>query len=512
MTSVISGVRPRRILCALLASATLAACDDDPTGLVGDILELTAPTDPIISRQGSIRVGFQGEIDPTSALDPSNFVVTNTCTGLRVPGAITITGSELIFTPTSPLPFLTPLSVRIQNITTAEGVGMEQPLAFVLTTESPPVTDVSWSRMSSPTGDPVSGIDFVSPSVGYVVTTAGTVYRTDNGGLAFAAIYKDPNRSLTKGVRAITRDSVYMITADNLGGTTFFHYGLYLSRNAGLTFDPVFTVANADMRSLSRERVGARDVLFMTGNEGGTLTTWRYDSRAVPAEQLVRFSVNQPGIVIGNGGDISPDTTKAVAVGFRDITGPDVRGFAIRSLNSGRTYTEIDVANLPHALNGAGFVDNTTVLLLGDSSTVFRMNITTGAITALGAAQGIPQTTTDPVTGITETYSFTKAEFAPNNRQIGWVIGEVLLDDPRPAVSDEFRGVILMTRDGGMTFTRQAVQGEPDLGLGFPTLFPPSDIMAVSNEFAVLGGYEGFLAARRSDIQTGAAACSFETP
>ena len=97
---------------------------------------------PIISRQGDIRVLFPGGVDPASALDPANFVVVNACNGLRVPGSLRLSGDTVIFTPSTALPFLTPLSIRVQNIQTLAGVGMDQPLTFVRTTESPPVTDV----------------------------------------------------------------------------------------------------------------------------------------------------------------------------------------------------------------------------------------------------------------------------------------------------------------------------------------------------------------------------------
>jgi photosystem II stability/assembly factor-like uncharacterized protein len=490
----------------------LVACDDDPSAPDLSPLVLTPDPSATITRQGSIRVGFEGEIDPNSALEPQNFVVINTCTGLRVPGAVTLdeANNQIVFTPTSPLPFLTPLSVRVQNITDLEGRQLEQPLTFVVTTEAPDVTDLSWERMNSPTGDPVSGIDFVSRDLGYAITVAGGVYRTDDGGTSFTALFKDPNLSLSKGIRAMDADTVFMITAPNFGGTTFNTYGLYRSTDSARTFAEIFTRTPADMRTLSREAVGGRHVLFMVGNFGSTLATWRYDATT---GEIVEFNAGQPGTIIGNGGDISPDTTRAIAVGARVITTNPlvVQGVAYRSVNSGRSFVEDDV-EINQQLNGAGFVDNNTVLLLGDSSTVLRMDINTGAVTVLGGAQGVPQTTIDPVTLVVETFSFTRAEFAPNNRQIGWVIGELLRRDPRPNVPEVRRGVILMTRDGGQTFTRQGVLGEPDLGLGFPTLYPPSDVSALANDFAVLGGYEGFMAARRSDAGTPTAACSFETP
>lgn len=507
MTPVFSLFSPRRIASGLLVCAALAACDDDPSG-INLVRPTGTPIGPaIISRQGDIRVLFPPGVDPASALDPANFVVVNACNGLRVPGAIRLAGDTVIFTPSTTLPYLTPLSIRVQNIQTVSGVGMDQPLTFVRTTEAPPVTDVSWSQLSSPTGDPVSGVDFVSRTVGYVQTIAGELYRTQTGGRIFEAVYKDPNVSIAKGVRAVSRDTIYMIAAPNFGGTTFTTYALFRSRNAGLTFDTLFTSRPSDMRSLSRERVGATDILFISGNVGGSLAAYRYNGST---GETTISTTSGGGLLIGNGGDISPDTTKAVVVGFAIVGfGPlQFAGVVYRSTNSGRSIAAGTLPANTRALQGAGFIDNTTALLVGDSSTVLRYNVVTGVPTPITA--GVPQTFNDPASNTVETFTFRKAEFSPNNRQIGWVIGESLRRVP--GQPDVRRGVILMTRDGGNTFTRQAVADVEDLGLGFPSLGEPSDISALTTDFVVTGGFNGFLAARIDDTQAAAGVCSFATP
>jgi photosystem II stability/assembly factor-like uncharacterized protein len=68
------------------------------------------------------------------------------------------------------------------------------------------------------------------------------------------------------------------------------------------------------------------------------------------------------------------------------------------------------------------------------------------------------------------------------------------------------RGIILITRDGGQTFTRQAVQGASDNGLNFPPLF---DITVLSKDFQVIVGANGFVAARKSDTANFSGLCSF---
>jgi hypothetical protein len=66
-----------------------------------------------------------------------------------------------------------------------------------------------------------------------------------------------------------------------------------------------------------------------------------------------------------------------------------------------------------------------------------------------------------------------------------------------------------MTRDGGQTFTRQAVRNTPDFGLGFPGL---RDVSSLSKDFTVIGGLNGFLAVRAADTQAAAGLCTFNSP
>ena len=75
--------------------------------------------------------------------------------------------------------------------------------------------------------------------------------------------------------------------------------------------------------------------------------------------------------------------------------------------------------------------------------------------------------------------------------------------------SDQISGVILITRDGGLTWNRQAINGAPDNGLTFPTTF---DISVLAPDFAALSGANGLNAARQADTQTASQACSLTQP
>jgi hypothetical protein len=157
-------------------------------------------------------------------------------------------------------------------------------------------------------------------------------------------------------------------------------------------------------------------------------------------------------------------------------------------------------------LRGAVFINDTEALLLGDSSTVIRLNVTTGVVTPLGAAAGIPQTESDPSIGRLTSYQFSRGDFTAGG-QIGWIVGSVTRR--QTGIPDVVRGVILMTRNGGQTYTRQAITGAPELGLAFS---PVRAVDAFAADFATLVGAAGLVAARKQDIQVVAVPCSFVEP
>jgi len=141
--------------------------------------------------------------------------------------------------------------------------------------------------------------------------------------------------------------------------------------------------------------------------------------------------------------------------------------------------------------------------LLGDSSTVLRVNASTGVVQVLGAAQGIPQTLRDSVSRSVTSFQFSRSSFTSDGVN-GYIVGTVRTS--RPGAPDALRGVILQTQNGGQTFTRQAIQGATENGLNFPPVF---DIQTRSTLFAALSGGNGLVAARKGNPPSVAAACSF---
>ena len=150
--------------------------------------------------------------------------------------------------------------------------------------------------------------------------------------------------------------------------------------------------------------------------------------------------------------DLSPDGANAIVVGGLQTSQspPAAIGVAYRSTDGGRSYTRITGATgLPSTPRffGTGFINNTDAFLLGDTSTVLRVNTTTGAVTVLDVTNGIPQSSFDPATGTRLSMCYRRARFAPDDPNVGWIIGFVVRRVPGQA--DVRRGILLITSDGG---------------------------------------------------------------
>jgi photosystem II stability/assembly factor-like uncharacterized protein len=482
-------------LCVAAAALLLMGCDDDPNEpAVADLTGDVSVTPDTVGVQDPIKVLFNRPVNPATALDPANFVVTNLCDTLRVPGSIRLAGDTLIFSPSQTLPFLSLLSIRVQNILDANGLALRQPITFQRITVAPPVSDVSWSFLNSPTNDFVSGINFTDQQVGYITTLGGAVYRTVNGGLLFGARFKDPNITETLNVQAFGPDTVVMIGSVLVGGSP--KGAVFRSVDGGLTFQASNTVSTVIYASQFR-RVGG-NIVGVVGGATSTSVLYRYD---FDTNQLTQASgTPHTGQELTADISLSPDGSAAVATFFNFI---NLHGTAFSSLDGGVTYSQITLPTDIPNFSGSGFVDNSTALLLGDSSLVIRVDVNSGAATRLGAAQGVPQT--DVQGGATTVFNFRRARFAPGGA-VGFITGS--LTRRLPGTPDVVQGVVLHSDDGGQTWERQAIEGAPENGLAFPSVLA---LQVLSNDFALLGGDNGLVAVRPNDNPQAAAACSFSS-
>jgi photosystem II stability/assembly factor-like uncharacterized protein len=480
----------------LVLSASLVACDDDPTGSreVFPDFDLAAVPDTL-GTQDAIRVVFSDSISAATALDAANFVVTNMCTGLRIPGALRLGGDTLVFTPSQPLPFLTPIGVRIQNLLTPGGTPQPNPIAFQRITAPPPIRDQTWEFLDSPTNDVLTGVSFVTDSLGFIVESGGTVYRTTDGGRSFLQWFKDINLTFPADIRAFGADTVYMVGTRRIGTTN--QRALFRSLDGGQTFDGLVTTSEQLNVNSMRRVSGLPEGVF-----GGNLSApalYRFHG----ATQTATRATGTPaaGWTL-TGADISPNAALAVA-SFRGSVNRET-STASRSLDGGLTYQTLTLPANVYGLYGAGFANNTTAFLLGDSSVVLRFDAgaATPTFTRLGAAQGVPQTEENPEIGEVITYRFTRVRFAPGS-QTGWMTGT--FTRRRTGVPNVEGGVILQSDDGGATWRRQAIRGALENGLSFP---PVSDVSPLRADYAVLVGRNGIVASRKDAAGAGLTPCS----
>lgn len=492
----------RTALAAGGLAAAAVACDNDPSRP-----DVTFPSATLLSdttrlgRQEGIRFVFPGGLATASALDPANFVVTNLCNGLRVPGALRVGGDTLVFTPSQALPFLTRLGVRVQNLQAANGTQLAQPITYTLVTEPPPVADASWGFLNSPTNDLVTGVDFAPNDLltGYALTTGGGLYRTVDGGRTYAAIFKNVDLSGTTGLNEFGTDSVFFVGGLRSGST--FGFGVFRSTNGGRTVDLVSNTDRANLIAAQFKSIGGVIRGVVGGQSGGPRAfTYRSAGTTGGTMEAANGVVADPSTSFRDIA-VSNDTTKAVLVGTQSNV-----GVAYRSVDGGHNYVPFTLPANTYGLRGTGFVNNTTALLLGDSSAIYRADVATGTVTALGAAAGIPQGSVDPVTREVITYSFLRARFDAAG-QVGYVVGFFLRQ--RPGTPDQLGGIILRTTDGGLTYTRQGIQGAPDNGLGFPAVV---DVKVKPSGLAALAGLNGLLAARQPNAPTQIAVCSLTQP
>src|SRR5690348_7937975 len=205
-----------------LATVSLVGCDQNLIAPQIPNLKpaLAIAADSVIPIQGSIRILFNEPVNRQTALDPGNFVVVNTCNGLPVPGSLRFNGDTLIFTPSQTLPYLTGLTVRIQGVLDQNNNAMTQPVIIPLRTQNPPVSDVSWQALTSPTNDFVAGVSFLDTQTGFISTITGGVYRTVDGGNSFSALFKSADITGTRDIRVVSKDSLYMVGSPSFGGST----------------------------------------------------------------------------------------------------------------------------------------------------------------------------------------------------------------------------------------------------------------------------------------------------
>lgn len=455
-------VHVKRLICAAMLAAAVAACDKDPAAPTASLL-LTCPAGPL-SVNNSIALPLNIPVQP-STVAGGNVVVTNATTGVEVPGSLSLSpnGRTISFRPASPLPFNTVLAIRAQNILNAEGTTSLGVVVCNVLTEAAPIADLAWTPLPSAGGVSLLGATIWQPDSGWVASSSTVLFRRVASG--WQPGFGQPYYSSSQDVDFISRSHGWGAHFDtrNLRGV------ITQTRNAGATFDTVFSIAG---EAIVRLRIDSA----RTGKVFGFAGAGAFGRSTVLKVNPTTGSFAVAAVFNGRNAQVSDidywptDTANvvAVSVGFKvdAATSFVYPGRLFRSTDGGASWSELTTASADTLKTitylGVARRSNGDVYLAGGNGYFGRL--------ANGAT--VPTKISLPVTSRDtldfRALAFTDVQFAPDNDRFGWVVGAQQISVVNGA--PQYRGLIFKTVDGGATWTRQGVLGAPDYGATFPQL------------------------------------------
>lgn len=441
----------------------LVACDNVATRPL-DVLKLNACPTGTQDVNTPIALSFSTPLLPSS-VSLGNIVVSDAVTGVEIPGAVTLdaSGSAVRFTPSAPLPFGHRLRIRIQNLLSA-GTHTQIPVTLCeLTTAPPPITDTSWVFLPSAGGDILDGVSVISPDSGFVMNQLGVLYKRAGSGdftvvdhspylfAGFDVNFVSPQIGFAAWQNFRTRQSVILETKDG-----------------GLTFDSLTSVNfYITQRLYFRPTTDTTKLFGVIG--GGNTTTANFYKWHPESHSLTVFTNSTTGYP--NDVDFAAhDTTLGAAVtnGIR-VGSFDERGKVLTSADGGSTWAEVPgltATSRTQTYFGVAVRGNGQVYVAGGSGYFARLTPTGGgnySVTPLLVNAVTNPDTTNPLA-----LYFSDVQFAPDNDQLGWVIGaqETGIVNGIPS----YRGLIFVTHDGGQTWVREGVRTAHNYGAEFPRL------------------------------------------
>ena len=472
-------IRCLRLVGALTALGAVSACDNDPDAL-SPAFNVSCPT-ALQGVNAPIEFTFSGEVDP-STIAASNIVVSDAATGIELPGSLARagTGSTVRFTASDPLPFDTLITVRFQNILPAAG-GQQLPVTICrIQTELPPIRELFWRRLPEAGGQPLLGAslaDTAPNALEFVISRLGVLYRRDGGNDVFIPGDDRPDRDADWTVAASVPYLSAGLDVDfvdrNLGFASFddvrHSAGRVLrTRDAGGTFDTLVTTPNAlTNRLLFRRTAGtAPNDIFGMLVGGSTANTGIRKYR--PATNSVSLVLASFGTGGGSDVDFTSDTLQGVVSTFGLRTGNlDIRGNVFRSSNGGESWTVIPGARATENVvtyRGTAIRNNGTAFVVGGNGFVGRLDVGATALAPVVVDPNLVSLDTLNVQALI----FNDIAFARDNDLVGWIVGarQIGIVGGLP----QYQGLIYVTRDGGVTWTRQGVLGADQFGAEFPAL------------------------------------------
>lgn len=450
-------------MLALGVGAALAACDKDPTR-PNEALQLTACPSGAQGVNSPIALTFNVPVLPTSVAR-GNVVVTDAITGIEIPGTLTSNGATVTFTPSAPFRFSQRVRIRIQNLL-SQATEAQVPVTLCeLTTQPPPITELPWRSLPHAGGLILRGVDLTAPDTGYVLSQLGVLFKRSGTG-DFVVQYQNPYLANGFSTSFVSTQHGFLAAQNVRSNVT----NVLETKDGGVTFDSIFALPKYTIQRLYFRQIGTGASattfgVFGGGNTGLTLLFKYHPQTNTFTEQ---DSTTNSGYT--NDIDFAPaDTTTGVAVTNGIRVGTFVKyGHVYVTKDGGTTWS--DVANMVASDSVltyfAGAVRNNGEIYVGGGNGFFARLTPSGGGYTVTRLLDNALTSFNP--GDPFALIYTDVEFAPDNDQIGWLIGaqQVGVQNGAPA----YQGVIFMTRDGGQSWTRQGVFDAPNYGAEFPRL------------------------------------------
>lgn len=443
--------------------AGLAACDNVTTRPL-DRLALTACPTGTQDVNAPIALTFTTALLPSS-VSGGNIVVSDAATGIEIPGALVLdpNGTAVRFTPSAPLPFGHRLRIRVQNLLSAKTRTQIPVTLCELTTAPPPITDTSWVFLPNAGGDILDGVSVLAPDSGYVMSQLGVLYHRDGNG-DFAVIDHSPYFFAGFDVAFVSPQIGFAAWQDWRTRQSFIEE----TKDGGLTFDSLATVKYYITQRLYFRPTTDTSTLFGLVGGGNTTNALFYKWHA-GTHSFTSFQNSTTGYV--NDIDFAAqDTTLGAAVtnGIR-VGSFDERGKVLTSSDGGATWNEVPgltASSTTQTYFGVAVRGNGEIYVAGGGGYFARLTPAGGGnytVTPLLVNAVANPDSTNPLA-----LYFSDVQFAPDNDQLGWVIGaqETGITNGLPS----YRGLIFVTHDGGQTWIREGVQTATNYGAEFPRL------------------------------------------
>lgn len=472
-----SSAKLLRALGALLLVTAATACDDDPSQ-PNEVLALRGgcPAGPL-NVNDPISLAFTVPVSE-GTVNSSAIVVSDANTGLEIPGVVSLgaSGDSVTFVPSSALPYDVPLRIRVQNLRSAESNTQIDVSTCVVRTGLPPIQQVWWDELPRAGGDRLRGVMLLGADRGFTISEDVVLF-SKLGTPDFEITSREPYFTAGFDVNF----------ADNLRG--FASYSEFRLRrgivtytaNAGATFDTVAAFSQRNPQRIITRPAGTG--LWTVIGGGSTLATtfWKMPTGTTPVPGS--FTRRNEFAGTGNVSDmdfVSGDTTTGVATTEGNRTGTllDVRGTLYRTTDGGNSWARIPgISANDSAITFLGVARraNGEVFITGGYGLVLRLRPqgTGYAVDTISRLSADIDTVEVPRASNVdfqyyETLIYTDVQFAPDNDQVGWIVGAQLVGTE--VGTPRYQGLIFQTCDGGTTWERQGVRGAEGFGAEFPRL------------------------------------------